>query len=228
MNPTILIVDDEPSVLQTLQTFLQKEGFHIITASTGKEALKKANQFQPKIVILDWMLPEMSGIEVCQVLRQRGTYGIIMVTAKKEEIDRIIGLEVGADDYLTKPFSYRELAARIRALLRRMKDSIQISPTIHYQDLVIDQKKYLVTKKKQMIELTPTEFKILYTLASYPGIVFSRMQLLEHAIGDSFYFDERTIDGHISKLRKKIEDNPANPKYIQTVFGFGYRFGDPT
>jgi len=175
------------------------------------------------------MLPGASGLEVCRRLRELGQPGIIMVTAKNEETDKIIGLEMGADDYLTKPFSLRELSARIRSLLRRMNrepDADQAKSRILQRgDLIINEDSLQVFNKDEELRLTPTEFKLLHLLASKPGRVYSRMQLLQHAFEEEFVIDERTVDSHISKLRKKIGDTGSEPTYILTVYGFGYRFG---
>ena len=226
MGVKILLVDDEAQVIEFMESFLAGEGYRIITASNGPEALMKARSEQPALVVLDWMLPGMSGIDVCKELRKMGAIGIIMVTARSEEADKIVGLEVGADDYLTKPFSLRELAARIRSVLRRMNIGSNPPETIVYRDLSISESQCRVLKRGEEIPLTPTEFKILLTLASKPGIVYSRLQLLQLALEDDILNDERTVDAHISRIRKKIEDDPAHPKYLQTVYGFGYRFGD--
>lgn len=227
MAHTLLLVDDEEKVLDFMEPFLRQEGFHTATAKTGTEALRKAEEIKPSLVVLDWMLPEMSGIEVCQKLRKKDRMGIIMVTARTEETDKIIGLEVGADDYITKPFSLRELVARIRAVLRRIEGDKGDEETMRRGELLISESRCRVWKREKEISLTPTEFKLLVTLAARPGIVYSRLQLLE-SLDDALWNDERTVDAHISRLRKKIEDDPANPVYIQTVYGFGYRFGDPT
>ncbi len=226
--PTILIVDDEPKVIEVIKPYLEDEGFHVYTASTGGEALIIAEQINPDIVLLDWMLPGMSGLEVCLSLRKTSKAGIIMLTARSDEGDRVIGLEVGADDYVTKPFGLREITARIRALLRRMEDSQTEEETTILQrgDIRIDEAKYRVWKKDQEVLLTPAEFQILLTLAQRPGVVYSRLQLLQTTLGDAYLNYERTIDSHISHLRKKLEDDPANPVYIQTVHGVGYRFGE--
>jgi DNA-binding response OmpR family regulator len=226
MSHTLLLVDDEEKVLEFMEPFLRQEGFHIVTAKTGKEALEKVKEINPSLVVLDWMLPEMSGIEVCRELRKTSRVGIIMVTARTDETDKIIGLEVGADDYITKPFSLRELAARIRSVLRRMEGQETQDETIQRGELTISEAQCRVWKRGEEITLTPTEFKLLLTLAAKPGIVYSRLQLLQNALEDDFLNDERTVDAHISRLRKKIEDDPSNPVYIQTVYGFGYRFGE--
>jgi DNA-binding response OmpR family regulator len=226
MTHTLLLVDDEKKVIEFMEPFLRQEGFSIITAKTGKEALLKAKENKPSLVVLDWMLPEMSGIDVCRELRKISRMGIIMVTARVEESDKIIGLEVGADDYLTKPFSLRELAARIRSVLRRMDGNEVAEQTLERGELSISESQCRVWKRGEEIQLTPTEFKLLLTLASKPGIVYSRLQLLQAAMEDDILNDERTTDAHISRIRKKIEDDPSNPVYVKTVYGFGYRFGD--
>lgn len=226
METTILLVDDEVKMLEAMASYLQNEGFRIVSATTGKDALTVAKTECPDLVVLDWMLPGMSGIEVCRELRNMGSYGIIMLTAKAEEMDKIIGLEIGADDYMTKPYSLRELAARIRSVLRRIQGKPEEIQTMLRGDLTIIESKCQVMKDGAEIVLTPTEFKLLVNLAAKPGIVFSRLQLMKSAMEDDFINYERTIDSHISNLRKKIENEPAVPKFIQTVFGFGYRFGD--
>jgi DNA-binding response OmpR family regulator len=223
---TLLLADDEDKVIEFMKPFLQAEGFEILTAKTGTEALHLAKTKKPSLVVLDWMLPEMSGIDVCRELRKISRMGIIMVTARTEVTDRIIGLEVGADDYLTKPFALRELVARIRSLLRRMDGQELAPPVMERGELTIAEAQCRVWKREQEIPLTPTEFKILLSLAVKPGIVYSRLQLLQAALEDDILNDERTVDAHISRIRKKIEDDPSNPVYIQTVYGFGYRFGD--
>ncbi|MCU6792564.1 response regulator transcription factor [Paenibacillus sp. WQ 127069] len=226
METTVLLVDDEVKMLEAMASYLQNEGFRIVSATTGKDALTVAKAECPALVVLDWMLPGMSGIEVCRELRNMGTYGIIMLTAKTEEMDKIIGLEIGADDYMTKPCSLRELAARIRSVLRRIQGKSEELQTMLRGDLTIIESKCHVMKDGAEIVLTPTEFKLLITLAAKPGIVFSRLQLMKSVMEEDFINYERTIDSHISNLRKKIENDPAIPKYIQTVFGFGYRFGE--
>lgn len=226
MSHTLLLVDDEEKVLEFMAPFLRQEGFDIVTARTGHEALRKVKETNPSLVVLDWMLPEMSGLDVCRELRTFSRVGIIMVTARTEETDKIIGLELGADDYLAKPFSLRELVARIRSLLRRMEGSEVVQRTMERGDLSISEAQCRVWKHGVEIQLTPTEFKMLLTLAAKPGIVYSRLQLLQAALEDDILNDERTVDAHISKIRKKTEDDPANPVFIQTVYGFGYRFGD--
>ncbi|TDF91357.1 response regulator transcription factor [Paenibacillus piri] len=226
METTLLLVDDEVRMLEAMASYLQKEGFRIVSATNGKDALTMAKSEKPALVVLDWMLPGLSGIEVCRELRNMGSYGIIMLTAKTEEIDKIIGLEIGADDYMTKPFSLRELTARVRSVLRRLQGKTEEHQAIQRGELTIIESKCQVLNGEEEIILTPTEFKLLLTLSAKPGIVFSRLQLMKAAMEDDFINYERTIDSHISNLRKKIEKDPAIPKYIQTVYGFGYRFGD--
>lgn len=223
---TILLVDDEAKVLEIMLSFLKNEGFEIITAQSGIEALEKIKSVNPALVVLDWMMPNMNGLDVCREIRKISKVGIIMVTAKSDEMDKIVGLEVGADDYITKPFSLRELLARIRSVLRRMGDVQSTEENLERGDLSISVSQYRVWKNGDEITMTPTEFKLLLTLAEKPGIVYSRLQLLKAALEDDLLNLERTVDAHISRLRKKIEDDPSNPKYIQTVYGFGYRFGD--
>lgn len=227
MNEKILIVDDEQKVIDILHPFLEGEKFNVSTATTGPEALEQAEEFKPDLVLLDWMLPELSGIDVCRELRKTSNVAIIMLTARTEETDRIIGLELGADDYVTKPFSLRELLARIRSVLRRLNPHTEEPELLQRGDLVIDEASFRVFKSDEEIVLTPAEFQILVTLANRPGVVYSRLQLLKATMGDEYLYYERTIDSHISHLRKKIEDDPSAPDYIQTVHGVGYRFGNP-
>lgn len=227
MTESILLVDDEDKVLDFMSSFLKNEGFEVTTARTGSEALEMFKSVNPALVVLDWMMPNMNGLDVCREIRKNSKVGIIMVTAKSDEMDKIVGLEVGADDYLTKPFSLRELLARIRSVLRRIGDNPATTDEILVRDeITISVAKYRVWKNNEEITMTPTEFKLLLTLAEKPGIVYSRLQLLKSALEDELLNVERTVDAHISRLRKKVEDDPSNPKYIQTVYGFGYRFGD--
>jgi len=226
MEPKLLLVEDEPEMLGEMTAYLQREGFRILKASTGTEALAIARNEQPDLVVLDWMLPGKSGIDVCREIRRTSQCGIIMVTARSDESDKIVGLEIGADDYLTKPFSLRELASRIRALLRRLRGPGEHPGVLERDNLIISEAKCQVFKDGREIHLTPTEFKILYTLAARPGIVFSRLQLLTAALNNEYTGYERTMDSHIRNLRRKLGDDPVKPRYIQTVYGFGYRFGE--
>lgn len=229
MAEKILIVEDEEPIADSINFALKQEGFDTVTAGNGNEALQKVQLDKPSLIVLDLMLPELSGLEVCRLLRrERNDVPIIILTAKGEEIDRVIGLEVGADDYIVKPFSIRELTARIKALLRRSKtgDSDGRAPEIHqYDDLAMNLTEHKVTVRGKPVELSPKEFKILAMLMSAPNKVFSREDLLEKVWGLDFYGDTKTVDVHIRWLREKIESDPSNPKYVQTVRGFGYRLG---
>lgn len=230
MEPKIILVDDEPEIVNLVRDYLVREGFNVLTETNGIDGLKRIELEKPDLVLLDWMLPGMSGIEVCKKLRQTSSIPIIMLTAKSEEVDRVLGLEFGADDYVVKPFSLRELLARIRTVLRRTMAGIQDpnGGVLHRGELTIDGPSHRVWKKGVEIQLTPTEFKILQLLAARPGVAYSRLQLLRQAMGEEYLYYERSIDTHVSNLRKKVEDNPAEPMAIQTVFGVGYRFGDPS
>ncbi|MBC7475455.1 MAG: response regulator [Candidatus Sericytochromatia bacterium] len=229
MSEKILLVDDEEAIIESIEFALKQEGFEVVKAGDGQEALQKVQLEKPNLIVLDLMLPEVSGLEVCRILRrERNEVPIIMLTAKGEEIDRVIGLEVGADDYLVKPFSLRELTARIRALLRRSKPSDAESGNVEmhqYEDLSMNLTEHKVTVKGKLVELSPKEFKILAMLMSSPNKVFSREDLLEQVWGLDFYGDTKTVDVHIRWLREKIESDASNPKYVQTVRGFGYRLG---
>jgi phosphate regulon transcriptional regulator PhoB len=229
MIEKVLLVDDEESIVESIEFALKQEGYEVVKACDGHEALQKVQLEKPNLIVLDLMLPQISGLEVCRILRrEKNEVPIIMLTAKGEEIDRVIGLEVGADDYLVKPFSLRELVARIRALLRRSKPSDSASNSVdirQYDDLVVNLTEHKVLVKGRPVELSPKEFKILSMLMSSPNKVFSREDLLEQVWGLDFYGDTKTVDVHIRWLREKIESDPSNPKYVQTVRGFGYRLG---
>ena len=225
----LLIVDDEQKVLDFVRPFLEEEGYVVRTATNGREALRIARELKPDLIVLDWMMPQMNGLEVCTELRKFSDAGIIMLTARTEEADKLVGLEIGADDYMTKPFSLRELAARIRSVLRRVRKQEEHPGSQLQQrgDLTISHVEYRVWRGDEELLLTPTEYKLLTTLADRPGVVYSRLQLLQLALPDDLLNDERTVDAHISRLRKKVEEDPAHPAYIQTVYGFGYRFSQP-
>ena len=225
----IILVDDEPEILTLVRDYLSREGFNVLTAINGTEGMQLIEREKPDLVLLDWMLPGMSGLEMCRRLRETSTIPIIMLTAKSEEIDRVLGLEFGADDYIVKPFSLRELAARIKTVLRRSSGVVQenaASSVLIRGELSIDVTGHKVSKRGQELFLTPTEFNILHLLATRPGTVYSRLQLLRQAMGEEYLYYERSIDTHVSNLRKKLEDNPSEPKYVETVFGVGYRFGE--
>ncbi|MEA2349542.1 MAG: hypothetical protein QOG86_483 [Thermoleophilaceae bacterium] len=227
--PRILLVDDEQSV-QTLLTYpLRKDGYDVITASTGQEALDRFREGQFDLVVLDVMLPEVDGFDVCRKLRATSGVPIIMLTAKAEELDKVLGLELGADDYITKPFSMREFRSRVKAVLRRAELSrngdAPEEPLVH-GELTIDFAKRIVEQRGEPVRLTYVEFEILSVLARSPGRVFSRRMLLERLWGDSSYRDPRTIDVHIRHLREKLERDPGAPELIYTVRGVGYHFHD--
>ena len=225
----ILLVEDEKAIRDAVAAYLERENYRVTPAGDGQEALDEFEKGSFDLVILDLMLPRVSGERVCRVIREDSDVPIIMLTAKGEVEDRIIGLELGADDYLVKPFSPRELVARVRALLRRAHtDSEPQRETLTFGDLVIDITGHKVFVRDEEIELTASEFKLLTTLSRYPGRVYSRMELVEKVLGYDFEGYERTIDSHIKNLRAKIGDDPRNPTWLYTVHGIGYRFEDPT
>ncbi|MBN2086363.1 MAG: response regulator transcription factor [Anaerolineales bacterium] len=226
MTARILIVDDEPQLVRVIRSYLEKAGFQAATASRGDEALQAFRASRPDLVILDLNLPGMDGLDVAREIRRLGQTPIIMLTARVEETDRLVGLELGADDYVTKPFSPREVVARVRAVLRRAQGGAAAPEMIRTADLEIDVVRHTVRRGDQLLDLTPTEFSLLAGLAGQPGRVFNRMQLLELAQGSAFEGYERTIDVHIKNLRAKIEPDPKNPARILTVFGIGYKFAE--
>ncbi len=222
----ILLVEDDQNLLATLKYNLCHEGYEVVTASDGAEALDVARQEKPGLVILDLMLPKLSGLEVCRILRKDMAVPILMLTAKTEEVDKVVGLEIGADDYMTKPFSMRELLARVRAMLRRAemtKSEPLTQRSIRIDDLEIDIARHQVFLGTSNLELSPKEFDLLAFLAQNKGFVFSRDQLLERVWGYEYGGDTRTVDVHMHWLRQKIEGDPANPKRLVTVRGSGYK-----
>jgi DNA-binding response OmpR family regulator len=223
---TLLIIEDEPELVRVLRSYLEQAGFTVLTALRGDTGLTTWEDKHPDLVILDLNLPGMDGLDVARLIRQDETRRtpIIMLTARADETDQLLGLELGADDYIPKPFSPRIVVARVNALLRRTDPAIQSNQPMQIADLEIDRQAHQLTRGGATIELTPTEFSLLMTLASQPGRVFSRLQLLEAAQGVAYEGYERTIDAHIKNLRAKIEPDPRNPIYIETVFGVGYRF----
>lgn len=228
MSKKILVVDDEEKIRELVKNYLEKEGFEVIQAADGVEALESITKDKPNLIVLDWLLPGMSGLEICRQVRQKSNIPIIMLTARTEEVDKLLGLELGADDYVTKPFSLRELTARIRVVLRRSEpddEKKMESESVKVGGLEINLNRHEVWSEGKSISLTPTEFKILTILLSSQGRVYSRLQLLDAALGFAYEGYERSIDTHVSNLRKKIEPDPANPRYILTVYGTGYRFG---
>ena len=224
MAQSILVVDDEPEILKLVRAYLEGAGYRVATAKNGREGLLVARHEKPDLIVLDLGMPEMDGLEFTRRLRQESNTPIIMLTARVEETDRIIGLELGADDYVTKPFSPREIVARVRAVLRRVQSEPEIAQTLRAGDLILTRDEHSVTIAGRPVELTPTEFDLLETLMTSPGRAFSRMELLERLQGEAFAAYERTIDAHIKNLRAKLEPDPTEPLYILTVFGVGYKF----
>ncbi len=221
----ILVVDDEPSLTRNVKAYLENAGFEVRTAEDGLEAIQAARAFRPDLIVLDIMLPGLDGIEVLRRLRQESEVCVLMLTAKADETDKVIGLNVGADDYMTKPFSPRELVARIQAILRRGRGN-PAGAVMTFRRLKIDAEAHRVWKDGVEIDLTTTEFELLRALASHCGRVLSRDQVIEHVWGYDYYGDERVADVHIGRIRKKLEDDAANPTLIVTVRGAGYRFED--
>lgn len=226
MQP-ILIVEDDAKIARIVKVYLEGAGYNVVMAQTGKDAIKNALKEQPLLVILDLMLPDLSGEQVCQELKDIGDFPVIMLTAKSSEEERVAGFALGADDYVVKPFSPKELVARVKAVLKRYKrKELSTSEPVSFNNklLIIDQRSYIVKKADRIIALTPTELKILSVLASYPGRVFTRGELVDHALGYQFEGYERSIDAHIKNIRQKIEDDPRNPIFIHTIYGVGYKF----
>jgi DNA-binding response OmpR family regulator len=228
MARTILVVDDEPTLRETLAEALDADGFRVVTAADGREALLRFREQRPDLVVLDLMLPELSGVEVCRIIRQESGVPILMLTAKSSEIDKVLGLELGADDYVTKPFSLRELSARIRALLRRIEQPSTEGPaTVSLGDLTIDLAGHRLLRDGVVVPVKPKVFELLAFLLRHPGQVFSREQLLERVWGYDYAGETRTVDVHVHWLRTAIEPEPATPSYVQTVRGVGYVFRRP-
>jgi len=221
---TILVVDDKVSVRTLVRDYLTEEGFRVVSAANGREALFAARQEKPDLILADIMMPEMDGYEFVRAYRKEKDTPIILLTAKLEETDKVLGLELGADDYITKPFGMRELVARIRAVLRRAGQEVPPAPLLQAADVTLDREEHIVKVRGQPVHLTPSEFDLLAVLMAAPGRVFSRSDLLIKLQGVTFEGVERTIDVHIRNLRTKIEPDPSNPCYIETVFGVGYRF----
>jgi two-component system alkaline phosphatase synthesis response regulator PhoP len=224
MSKKILVVDDEPQIVKVLKAYLEQSGFQVVIAVDGNAALVTFQREKPDFMILDLSLPGMDGLDVCRTIRRESNIPILMLTARVEEADKLIGLELGADDYVVKPFSPREVVARVRTIFRRTATPDLPKPElIHVGDLQIDLDQHTVVASKRPVELTPTEFDILVVLARQPKRVFTRLQIMELAQGDAFEGYERTIDAHIKNIRLKLEPNPKKPAYIQTVFGVGYK-----
>ncbi len=224
----ILAVDDEPKILEVLVSFMESKGFRVFSAENGRQALEVFDRENISLVILDLMLPDISGEEICRTIRKKSRVPIIMLTAKVEENDMLAGLEIGADDYMTKPFSLKLLHARVEAVLRRSADDLV--PLVRKNsfrdgDLIVDFDKNIIKKKQEEVLLTPSELKILSALVKYPGRVFTRSELIDIALGSEFDGYERAVDNHIKNLRQKIEDDSRNPFYVLTIHGLGYKFG---
>jgi DNA-binding response OmpR family regulator len=225
---TILVVDDEPKIVKTLRAYLESAGFRVVTAGDGQMALTIFRHEKPALVLLDLGLPGIDGLDVARTLRREGDVPIIMLTARVDEADRLIGLELGADDYVTKPFSPREVVARVRAVLRRTGAPREAAPApIVAGEITIDLERRSVTVGEQAADLTPTEFDLLVVLARHPGRVFSRLELLDRVQGYAFEGYERTVDAHVKNLRQKIEPDPKQPRYVLTVYRVGYKFAEP-
>jgi two-component system response regulator RegX3 len=228
MVRTILVVDDEPTLRETLAEALDADGFRVLTAADGREALSRFREHQPDLVVLDVMLPELSGIEVCRIIRAESGVPIVMLTAKSSELDKVVGLELGADDYVTKPFSLRELTARIRALLRRTEQLAEApTPSVELGALTVDLAGHRLLHDGERVPLKPKVFELLAYLLRHPGQVLTREQLLEHVWGYDYAGETRTVDVHVHWLRAAIEPTPAEPIYLHTVRGVGYVFRPP-
>ncbi|MGA9398343.1 MAG: response regulator transcription factor [Anaerolineaceae bacterium] len=227
MNNLVLVVDDEPQINAVVCAYLNKAGYRTITAQDGSSALKLFQEKQPALILLDINLPGRDGLDICTTIRHESDVPIILLTARSEEMDKLVGLELGADDYIIKPFSPREVVARVRTVLRRSGGSSSDNPVIKTNGLEIDLSQHTVIMEKQQIDLTPTEFDLLVIMAQHPKRVFSRLQLLEQTQGTAYEGYERTIDAHIKNLRLKLEPDPRHPTFIHTVFGVGYKFEEP-
>jgi two-component system alkaline phosphatase synthesis response regulator PhoP len=226
MNEMILVIDDEPKIVKQARDYLEKGGFRVFAAGDGTTGLAIARHEWPDLIVLDLNLPGIDGLDVCRALRRESDVPIIMLTARVEETDRLIGLELGADDYITKPFSPRELVARVRAVLRRVQGGVRQPGRIRAGDLEIDLHGHRVTRAGEPVRLTRTEFNLLAVLAQHPGQTFTRAQLLDRLHGVAYEGFDRSVDAHVKNLRRKLEPDPAEPRYVLTVYGVGYRFTD--
>ncbi|MEX0782756.1 MAG: response regulator transcription factor [Dehalococcoidia bacterium] len=228
VKPGVLVVEDDPKTAELIRLYLDRDGYPVMVARNGREGLEFARRHPIGVVLLDVMLPEMDGFDVCRLLRAESDMGIILVTARTEEVDTLRALDLGADDYVTKPFRPRELVARVRAVLRRkgVNGEPGEARILEFRDLVIDERRHEVRLANRDTGVTKKEFQLLVTLAGEPGKAFSRLELVEKAFGFNYEGLERTVDAHIRNLRKKIERDPARPMYIETVYGLGYRFAE--
>jgi two-component system alkaline phosphatase synthesis response regulator PhoP len=227
MAQSILIADDDSQIVQMVRAYLEGAGYRVLSARDGREALFTFRHEKPDLIVLDLMMPEMDGWEVARLVRRESDVPIIMLTARTEDVDKVVGLEMGADDYVTKPFSPRELVARVRAVLRRVSGGEQEAEVLRVGELTLNRTTHTVTLAGQPVELTPSEFDLLAVFMAQPNRVFSRLELLERTQGVAYEAYERTVDVHIKNLRGKIEANPRDPVYIQTVYGVGYRLVSP-
>ena len=226
MAQKILVIDDEREIVKLVRAYLEQAGFRVVTASDGQEGLFVFRHEKPDLVVLDLSLPRMDGLDVCRTIRRESDTPVIMLTARVEEQDRLIGLELGADDYIVKPFSPREVVARVRTVLRRASPAPSTPETLAAADVALDLARHIATIAGRPVDLTPTEFALLRAMVSQPGRAFSRMELLDTAQGEAYEGYERTIDTHIKNLRAKIEPDPKNPTHIATVYGVGYKFAE--
>jgi DNA-binding response OmpR family regulator len=229
VSPTVLVVDDEEAIAEAVRARLQSEGYEVLVAGDGPEAIRVCDEQHPDLVVLDLMLPGMDGLEVCTVIQRERWVPVLMLTARTEEADKVAGFAVGADDYLTKPFSLRELAVRVRAILRRVERATVLEATsppepIEHRGLAVDASRHRVTVDGQEIALTPLEFEILLTLAREPGVVFTREQLMDRVWGYRDYAGGRVVDSHVARIRRKLSEDGNEPRFIRTVHGVGYAF----
>jgi DNA-binding response OmpR family regulator len=222
----VMVVDDEPKIVQLARDYLEHAGFAVVVAHDGKAALATARTQNPDLVILDLGLPELDGLDVARTLRAESNVPIVMLTGRSEETDKLVGLELGADDYVTKPFSPKELVARVRAVLRRTERPRAAGEIVRVGDVTLDMPRMRVTVADRVVALTPTEFQLVATMAREPGRVFTRSQLLDAVHGVAFESYERAIDAHVKNVRQKLEPDPATPRYVLTVYGVGYRFSE--
>ena len=226
MSDLILVVDDEPKIVKLARDYLEAGGFRVVTAGDGMTALAAFRHEQPDLIVLDLNLPGMNGLDVCRAIRRESDVPVVMLTARVEEVDRLIGLELGADDYITKPFSPRELVARVRAVLRRVHGNVRQPNLVQAGDVEIDLAGHRASRGGQPLQLTRIEFEILAALAGQPGRTFTREQLVDRAHGDTYAGYDRSVDAHVRNLRRKLELDPDEPRYILTVYGVGYKFAD--
>jgi len=223
---TVLVVEDEPQIADIVRQYLERDGYRVAVVDDGGRAADECARLRPDLVLLDLMLPGQDGFEVCRRIRAQGPTPVIMLTARDGETDKLVGLELGADDYITKPFSPREVVARVRAVLRRGRAAEDDGEVLRVHDLEIDPRRFLATRGGQILDLTPTEFRLLAVLARSPGRAFTRLQLLDQVQGFGFEGYERTVDAHVKNLRQKLEPDPHRPRYILTVHGVGYRLAE--